>query len=140
VPTTAGNDTAPDDEQVAIYFRPFSVGERGGFLADLQCRAKALVGAAKEAAERVEALADGEAPDPGDVQAMIGDSDDLRRYVFERVTRGERGADKVDGWRKVWDRVEDDQVLVDEIVQAIIKSAGVGKGEAPFSGSPTTGG
>mgnify|MGYP003146536450 CR=1 FL=1 len=147
IPTIGGNDTAPADEQVRVYFKPFAVREKGPFVKGLMQIARAVVDESTELQQRLKAAQDAakaaeeggdDAPDVDQalLDEVLESADEQKakvlEYVFQRVTRGERGADRVDGRAEVWERVSDDDDLVDEICGAILDSAGMGKDNRPF--------
>jgi hypothetical protein len=136
IPTIGGNDEAPAEEQVRIYFKPFAVREKGPWVKGLMSLARATVTDAKELQDRIKA-----AEESGDVtdallDEVLGVADEQKavilEYVFQRVTRGKRGSDDVKGRAEVWDRLSEDGDTVDEVCAAILDAAGMGKDNRPF--------
>ncbi|MBT3267189.1 hypothetical protein HN371_08565 [Candidatus Poribacteria bacterium] len=143
IPKIGGNDTAPDDEQIRIYFKPFKVGEKGEFAADVMRLGTAVMKSSPKAAALRERLASITPDDDEAVESIFADSaellkestdaeQDMLMMAFKRVVRGCRGTERVDGWRGVWDAVSDDEELTSDIAFAIINSAGVSKNQRPF--------
>ena len=58
IPTTGGNDQAPDDERVVITYKPFAMGEKPAFMAEFMKRSQALVGTSKDARDKLAAMKD----------------------------------------------------------------------------------
>lgn len=143
IPKIGGNDTAPEDEQIRIYFKPFKVGEKTSFTAELMTRSAKIMGAIPEAENlrtRLDEAAKGGGESLSDVCAemvAMGEktetsSQEMLRLAFRRVVRGVRGSERVEGWEAVWDAVSDDEDLAADIAGAIMNSAGASKKQRPF--------
>lgn len=143
IPKTGGNDTAPDDEQVRIYYRPFKVGESTEFAAQMMKHSAATIAKVPDATRLEAELSAAANGGDGDVAAICeemvklgeqtdSDSQALLRLAFKRITRGVRGSEEVKGGDAVWDAVSDDEELVNEIAFAVINSAKVSKSQRPF--------
>jgi hypothetical protein len=151
IPTTAGNDTADEGEQIVIWYKPFAVGAREQFVRDCADVAARMVDEAKPTQDAMNALRAkidaGEAVDDAEVSDLVrraseiqsSQQEALHKLAFERVTKASRGDDVVTDWHTVWERVADDAPLTQEIAEHIIESAAVRAKEVPTSASPSTG-
>ena len=142
IPTTGGNDRAPEAEQVKIYFRPFAVREKGMFVKGLLDVVNSYSDQAAEAQKKLAAATKGKKK----ADAVAIDDDTLAflavlpdeqehaalEYVFQRVIKGTRGKETIEGHAALWEAVSDDSVLVTEICGAIVGAAGVDEKTRPF--------
>tara|TARA_Y100000310_G_scaffold24017_1_gene23108 strand:- start:504 stop:947 length:444 start_codon:yes stop_codon:yes gene_type:complete len=136
IPKIEGNEEAPEDEQVRVYFKPLAVREKGPWVKGLMKLARETVEDASELQERCKTAEEsGEVPDEL-LGELLGSADEQKarilEYVFGRVTRGKRGNEAVSGRSEVWDKVSGDDALVNAICGEILDAAGLGRDGRPF--------